>query len=392
MRAVPLGIHSPRAVSEALSAHGWDQGRAEAAAQGLRPFAVRLEGLDPERLEALVRYAGTRLGLDVLTGDGWAVLAGSRARLSAFARPWVGPPELAEVAEAVGHAVPAEIPLAWQTARGPLRLDRPILVGILNLTPDSFSESSRVSAAAQAADRAERMQAEGAAMVDLGGESTRPGATGVAEVEELRRVLPAVEAIVARCPDLLLSVDTVKSGVARAAIAAGAAVVNDVSSFRLDPRMAEVVASSGAGVVLMHSRGDVTTMASHDLAQYGGDAVGGVLEELGLADAGALSAGVPPDRIAVDPGLGFAKTETQSLLLLDQLAALTALGRPLMVGPSRKRFLGAATGRPVEDRDRATAAACALAWDRGARLFRVHAVGETRDALAVAHAVGGGAA
>jgi dihydropteroate synthase len=151
--------------------------------------------------------------------------------------------------------------------------------------------------------------------------------------------------------------------------------------------MAEVVAGAGAGAILMHSRGGLLELASYEHADYGGDVVGGVLSELRDALAAATGAGVTPDAIVLDPGFGFSKTVEQSVVLFDQLPALQALGRPLLVGPSRKRFLGAVTGLPVEDRDRATAAACALAWERGARLFRVHAVAAARDALALAHAL-----
>jgi dihydropteroate synthase len=186
-----------------------------------------------------------------------------------------------------------------------------------------------------------------------------------------------------------ISVDTVKAEVARVALEAGAAILNDVSAFRLDPAMADVAARGGAGVVLMHSRGTVSTMARLDHAEYAPDVVSGVQGELAEALDRAVTAGVVPDRIVLDPGFGFAKTAEQNLLLLDQLSALSTLGRPLLVGPSRKRFLGSVTGRDVAERDAATAAACVLAYERGARLFRVHDVAQTRDALAVASAVRG---
>jgi dihydropteroate synthase len=188
---------------------------------------------------------------------------------------------------------------------------------------------------------------------------------------------------------VLLSIDTVKATVARAALDAGAAIVNDVSAMRLDPNMAGTAAAARAGVVLMHSRGSILEIASYTHADYGGDVVGGVLTELRDALTRAAAAGIGPEATVIDPGFGFSKTIEQNILLLDQLAVLQALGRPIMVGPSRKRFLGSVTGRPVEDRDRATAAACALAYERGARLFRVHAVAATREAVALTQAVGG---
>jgi dihydropteroate synthase len=227
-------------------------------------------------------------------------------------------------------------------------------------------------------------------MLDVGGESTRPGRLEPVPLEEeLRRVVPVIEALVKTFPDVPLSVDTVKAPVARAALAAGAAVVNDVTALRLDPGMAAVVAEAKAGLILMHSRGSILEIASYAHAQYQEGIVAGVLAELRAALAAAAAAGVAPEAIAIDPGFGFSKTVEQNLALFDQLAALQALGRPLLVGPSRKRFLGEATGLPLEQRDRVTATACALAHERGARLFRVHDVAAAREALALAHAVGG---
>jgi dihydropteroate synthase len=180
-----------------------------------------------------------------------------------------------------------------------------------------------------------------------------------------------------------VSVDTRKAAVARAALAAGAAVVNDVTGLSHDPALAGVVAGAGAGVILMHMRGTPATMDG--LATY--DHVArDVAAELARAAGAAEAAGIAPERIVVDPGFGFAKTPAQNFALLDELATVVGLGYPVAVGPSRKRFLGAATGRPVEDRDRATAVACALAWERGARLFRVHDVALAQEALAVAGA------
>jgi dihydropteroate synthase len=389
VNVTPLALHSPRAVRDALRSHGWEEGLAATAAGGAHPLAFHLTELDQGSLEALVRFAGT-LGLEVLTGDGWAVLSGSRSRLSAFARPWTAPETLVDVAVQLGSALPGEPPAGWRTAAGWVALDRPVLVGILNVTPDSFSDGGQFVRSDSALEQAERLVREGATIIDVGGESTRPGRESDVPVEEeLRRVVPVVEALVAAFPELIVSVDTVKSAVARAALDAGAAVVNDVSGFRLDPAMAATVAASGAGVILMHSRGSILELASYRHTNYGDDLVGTVLAELRSAIAAAGSAGIAADAVVIDPGFGFAKTVEQNLVLFDQLAAFQRLGRPILVGPSRKRFLGEITGLPVEDRDRITAAACALAWERGARLFRVHAVGAAREALALAHAVGG---
>jgi dihydropteroate synthase len=333
VNVTPLAFQSERAVREALCSHGWEAGVAATAARGLHPLAFHLTGLDPGTLETLVRFAG-RLGLEVLTGDSWAILAGARSRLSAFARPWTVPEALSEVASHVGLMMPAELPTLWQTARGPVSLDSPGLIGILNVTPDSFSDGGRFTGPDAALAQAERLLQSGATMIDVGGESTRPGRTeDVSLEEELRRVVPVIEALVRAFPALLISVDTVKSAVARSALAAGAAVVNDVSAFRLDREMAKVVAASGAGVILMHSRGSILEIASYRHTDYGGDLLGSVLHELGQALASASDAGVAPEAIVLDPGFGFSKTVEQNILLFDQLAGLQALGRPILVGP-----------------------------------------------------------
>jgi dihydropteroate synthase len=374
-------------VREALRSHGWDDGLAGTAAVGIETTAFHLTGLDQGAIEALVPFAGG-LGLEVLTGDTWAILAGSRSRLSVLARPWSVPESLAELAAGIGLALPADPAPRWQTARGGLALERPVLVGILNVTPDSFSDGGRFAAVEAALEQGEHLLREGATILDVGGESTRPGRTaGVSPDEELRRVVPVIEALHRAHPDLLLSIDTVKAAVAQAAVDAGAAIVNDVSGLRLDPDMARVVAQAGAGIVLMHSRGSILEIASYTHANYDGDVVGAVVGELREALARATRAGITPEATVIDPGFGFSKTVEQNVLLLDQLAALRALGRPILAGPSRKRFLGSVTGLALEDRDRATATACALAYERGARLFRVHAVGAVQEALALARAV-----
>jgi dihydropteroate synthase len=294
------------------------------------------------------------------------------------------------LAAGIGLALPGETGGQWTTARGSVTLDHPVLVGILNVTPDSFSDGGRFLGVDSALARVNELLEEGAEIIDIGGESTRPGRTAeVPPEEELRRVVPVVQALVREHPTLLLSVDTVKAEVARAALDSGAAIINEVSAMRLDPRMAATVAAAGAGVILMHSRGSILEIASYTHAEYAGDVVGAVLSELREAVDRAAAAGIGAEAVVVDPGFGFSKTVDQNLVLLDQLASIQALARPVLVGPSRKRFLGAATGLPVEDRDRVTAAACALAYERGARLFRVHAVGAVRETLALVQTVGG---
>jgi dihydropteroate synthase len=389
VNVTPLALHSPRAVREALRCHGWDEALAGTAADSLDTVAFHLTGLDQDALEALVPFAGG-LGLEILTGDSWAILSGSRSRVSALARPWTVPEPLAQVAAGIGRAMPAEVPRHWQTARGSLPLDQPVIAGILNVTPDSFSDGGQFAGVDAALARVAELVGAGAIMIDVGGESTRPGRTeDVPAAEELRRVLPVIQAVVREYPSLIVSIDTVKATVARAAIDVGAAVVNDISALRLDPDMANVIAGARAGVVLMHSRGSILEVASYTHADYAGDVVGGVLNELSAALDRAATGGIAPDATVIDPGFGFSKTVEQNTVLFDQLAALAALGRPILVGPSRKRFLGSITGLPVEERDRATAIACALGYERGARLFRVHDVGAAREALSLAMAVGG---
>ena len=390
MNVTPLALHSPRAVRDALCSHGWEETLADTAAQGIHTSAFHLTGLDQGSLEALVPFAGS-LGLEVLTGDSWAILAGSRSRLSALARPWTVPESLTVLAVEIGMALPPASATAWQTARGSVFLDRPVIVGILNVTPDSFSDGGQYTALGTALAHAEKLLSAGAYILDVGGESTRPGRTEeVSAEEELRRVIPVIEALARSYPELVISVDTVKASVARAALDVGAAVVNDVSGLRLDPAMASTVAAGGAGVILMHSRGSILEVASYRHVDYAGDVVGGVLAELRHGLTLATGAGIGQDATVVDPGFGFSKTAEQNLMLFDQLEALQALGRPVLVGPSRKRFLGAVTGGAVEDRDLATATACAMSYERGARLFRVHDVARAREALALAHAVGSG--
>ena len=265
----------------------------------------------------------------------------------------------------------------------------PQVMGVLNVTPDSFSDGGCYSDLEAAVGHGIAMHRDGADVVDVGGESTRPGRDEPVPGDvELARVLPVVEALVRRHPQLRLTVDTVKAEVARAVLGAGAAAINDVAGLRLDPELGAVVAQARAGLVLMHSRGSILEIASYTHAIYG-DLVGEVLSELRASLAAAAAAGVAPGATVVDPGLGFSKTPEQNILLFDRLDALQALGRPVLVGPSRKRFLGAVTGQQVEARDRATATACALAWERGARLFRVHDVAAARDALALVQAIGG---
>ena len=257
----------------------------------------------------------------------------------------------------------------------------PFLMGIVNATPDSFSDGGRFLERDAAVDRALRLADEGADLVDLGGESTRPGAPPVPAEEELRRVVPVVERLRARAFPLPISVDTSKGAVARAALAAGADLVNDVTGLR-DPELGRAVAAAGVPVVLMHMRGTPADMASG--ASYR-DVAAEVAAELAEALARAAAAGIPAEATVLDPGLGFAKTAEQSLELLARVGELRRLGRPLLVGPSRKSFIGKlAGGAPPEDRLPGTLAAVAWCVLAGVELVRVHDVAPARQAAAVA--------
>ena len=276
----------------------------------------------------------------------------------------------------------------WRVGDREVALDRPVVMGILNVTPDSFSDGGLFADPARAIEQAALMVAEGADIIDVGGESTRPqGAKPVTGDEERSRVLPVIRAIVERLPDVTVSIDTVKAETALAALGAGARIVNDVSGLRLDPNMATVCASARCGVVLMHSRGDVSTMGTYQYATYD-SVVPAVLNELrGSLDA-ARNAGIADDAIVLDPGLGFAQRSEHSLAMLAAVPELLALGYPVLIGSSRKRFIGelAGVGSPAERRD-GTVGANVAALMLGARLFRVHDVAPTRQALDVAWAV-----
>jgi dihydropteroate synthase len=253
------------------------------------------------------------------------------------------------------------------------------LMGIVNVTPDSFSDGGTFESADVAIGHARRLVAEGAAIVDVGGESTRPGADPVPAAAELARVVPVVEGI----EGAQVSVDTMKLEVARAAVAAGATYVNDVTAFRHDPGMAAFVAEHELDCCLMHMLGEPRTMQADP--RYD-DVVSDVKAFLERRLAFAVAEGVREDRIMLDPGIGFGKTLEHNLELLRRIGELVALGRPVVVGVSRKSFIGRITGRDVAERAVGTAAANVLAYERGARVFRVHDVAVSRDALAMATA------
>ncbi|MBX3706918.1 MAG: dihydropteroate synthase [Pseudomonadales bacterium] len=268
-----------------------------------------------------------------------------------------------------------------------LSLAEPGIMGILNLTPDSFSDGGRFWRGGvdvpRIVDAARAMLAAGAAIIDVGGESTRPGADPVDEAEECRRVLPVVAALAEL--DAVISVDTRKAGVARRAAAAGAHLVNDVSGLR-DPAMIEALAATGLAGCIMHMQGEPRTMQAAPIYV---DVVQEVRDFFADRVAACRAAGIAPDRLLLDPGFGFGKTLEHNLALLRRLEALRVEGLPLLVGLSRKRMIGALTGRAIGDRMAGSVVAAVLAVERGANLVRVHDVTETADALRLLQAVEG---
>jgi dihydropteroate synthase len=258
-----------------------------------------------------------------------------------------------------------------------------LIMGILNVTPDSFSDGGRFLDPVLAVDQAQKMIAEGTDIIDIGGESTRPGASYVSEEEEITRIRPIVEAL-GKCTDVPLSIDTQKASVAQVALDCGASIVNDVSALQDDCRMAQVVQESGAGVVLMHRQGSSATM--QEAPQYK-DVVGEVKSFLSERVALARSMGISPDRIIIDPGIGFGKTCYHNLKILANIGEFLQLEQPLMIGLSRKAFIGELTGKPVTEREMGNAAAIATAVWQGAHILRVHDVAAMKDAIRVAQAL-----
>ena len=282
---------------------------------------------------------------------------------------------------------PPASPGIWRTSRRTLDLSgRPLIMGILNVTPDSFSDGGLWMDPERAVARAVAMVEEGADIIDIGGESTRPGAAPVSGDEELRRVMPLLERLTASL-NIPLSIDTTKSAVARCALAAGAEIVNDISGLIFDARMAETVAAARAGLVIMHTRGRPEVM-QHDT--FYTSVVSEVRSALASMIQRALAAGIQREYVVIDPGIGFGKDRAGNLQLLRSLRELLVLGRPLLVGTSRKGVTGSAAGRTVDNRLFTTAATVALAVASGAGVLRVHDVSAMRDVADMAWEIAGG--
>lgn len=275
--------------------------------------------------------------------------------------------------------------MIWRTSRRVFDLtDRGVIMGVINVTPDSFSDGGNFHRAESAIEHALRLAEEGAEILDIGGESTRPGAAPVSAEEELDRVLPVIEGLAGKT-NAALSIDTSKAAVARAAVAAGAEIINDVTALRGDDALTGVAADSGAAVVLMHMRGTPRTMQKDP--QYH-DVIAEVAGHLRERVEAARSAGIETERIAIDPGIGFGKTVEHNLQLIAGLGHFAALGHPVLLGVSRKSFLATAAQCPdVLDRDVPTAALTAIGFGLGARIFRVHAARPNTQALRLAESL-----
>ena len=275
--------------------------------------------------------------------------------------------------------------MIWRTSRRTFDLaDRGLIMGIVNVTPDSFSDGGHFARTDDAVAHALRLSDEGTDILDIGGESTRPGAAAVTVEDELRRVIPVIEKLAGKTA-AALSIDTSKAAVARAAAAAGAEIINDVTALQGDDDMPRVAAESGCAVVLMHMQGTPRTM---QLNPHYDDVVAEVAGHLAQRVAAARAAGIGPERIAIDPGIGFGKTVEHNMQLITGLGRFAALGHPVLLGASRKSFLATlAHCADVEDRDLPTAVLTALGYGFGARLFRVLAVHANLQALRLAEAL-----
>jgi len=391
--AGPVADEMRRAARDVRSAAAAsDEGDALATATGR--LVLALENLAPAEADRLNRQMTAVGGAVTLLpqggGDGEAevILTGDRRQFAALVE---GLEQTAAGARAlareIARAVDNHDRRRFRVRLGPHTLEvgpRPAVMGVLNVTPDSFSDGGRYLDPSEAVARAERLVAEGADLVDVGGESTRPGSDPVPEDEELARVLPVVETLASRLA-VPISIDTRHARVAREAASAGASLINDVTGLQGDPDMPAAVADTGAGCVVMHMLGEPKTMQREP---HYANLMADIARHLRRGVQAARDGGVPDEAVVVDPGIGFGKTLAHNLEILARLGQLRALGFPILVGPSRKRFIGQLTGvETPANRVPGTAAACALAVAAGALLLRVHDVAETVQAVAVAAAV-----
>ena len=357
----------------------------------LSHLQVLLTGLTPEELRFLEGQSSQEGLPGFVSGEqrtrpGTALLGGCKEQLERLRHAARSEPSLVDLVRALGEVLdaPGGLPPLVIGNRTFELGRRTLVMGVVNVTPDSFSDGGRFLDPERAVAHGEQLARAGADLLDVGGESTRPGALSVSATEELERILPVLRGLKERT-DVPLSVDTTKAAVAREALVAGAALVNDISAFGFDAELPAVVARAGAACCLMHIQGTPRTMQVRPAYQ---DVVEEVCAFLREAAARAERAGVRRDRLLVDPGIGFGKTPGHNLFLLRRLADLRVLGLPILVGTSRKSFLGALTGRPVSERLAATlGSVAAIAVLSGADVVRVHDVAEVQDALRVAEAI-----
>lgn len=389
-----LQITTPEDAEQELLRIGVDPGGIALMAPKMLTRLVHLPGLQCHQANIL-KQEMLALGGDAAVARGTVacsirstdvILIGTEKQLRLLCsklapQPFGLPALAAELSAVLTNSVTA--PAIWRTSRRELSLSRPLIMGILNVTPDSFSDGSRYLDPQRAVERALEMVAEGADIIDIGGESSRPGASLVNEDQESERVVPVISALTGKV-NCAISVDTWKSGVARDAMAAGAEIINDISGFTFDSSLAEVVARTGAGVVLMHTRGTPDTMQRNTAyADLLGEVIQGLRRSLQTAEA----SGIDCRNIALDPGIGFAKGCAGNLEILRRLGEFNCLGQPLLLGTSRKAFIGKTLGREINDRLHGTAATVAMAVAQGASILRVHDVAAMRDVADMTHAI-----
>jgi dihydropteroate synthase len=274
--------------------------------------------------------------------------------------------------------------LTWTFADRSILCDRPVLMGIVNVTPDSFSDGGKFFDTSTAVEHARQLVADGADILDIGGESTRPGSDSVSVDEEIRRVVPVIEALRDSGVQTPISIDTRKLKVAEKAVKAGAQIVNDVSALRNEPDLADFIAQNGLGVVLMHMLGMPKTMQQDP---HYSNVIDDIRAFLMDRMAFATQHGIAPERIVLDPGIGFGKTVEHNLQILRDCGSRLDLGRPILIGPSRKAFIGKILGVEPDQRLAGTIAACVMSFISGARIFRVHDLRPVKEALSIAHAI-----
>jgi dihydropteroate synthase len=392
-----LHIASPIDAERELRRINVDSGGIGMMASKMLTRCVKLQGLQCRQANIL-KQEMLALGGDAAVARGTVacsidhtdvILIGTEKQLLRLCRKLApqpfGLPALAvELKQVLSHVI--QSPKSWKTAQRDLSLERPLIMGILNVTPDSFSDGNLYFDPQHAIDRALELAGEGADIIDIGGESTRPGAPPVTAGDEIKRVIPIISGLAGkiRCA---LSIDTWKSSVAHEAVAAGAEIINDISGFTFDRQMAAVAAQSGAGVVLMHTRGTPQVMQTN--TTYA-DLIGEIMQSLRASVTMADEAGVSLHCIALDPGIGFGKEAVQNLEILRRLREFTTLGLPVLAGPSRKSFIGSVLSRDTGQRLCGTAATVALAVSNGAAILRVHDVREMRDVADMAHAITAG--